>query len=78
MTEPTPPDPSDLPGPADPGKKPESLLWKVVKSAIAPDVLEDGGHDAPLSPRGRLIFWGVVSVLVIAIVVLFAITLAQK
>ena len=72
MTEPTPPEP------ADPGKKPDSLLWKVVKSAIAPDVLEDGGHDAPLSPRGRLIFRGVVSVLVIAIVVLFAITLAQK
>ena len=49
-----------------------------MKSAIAPDVLEDGGQDAPLSSRGRLLFYGVVSVLVIAIVVLFAITLAQK
>jgi hypothetical protein len=54
------------------------LLRRVVKSAIAPDVLEDGGKDAPLTPRGRIIFWGVVSVLVIAIAVLFVVTLARK
>jgi hypothetical protein len=78
VNDPIPPDPnSNEPGP-DPTKKSDSLLWKVVKSAIAPDVLEDGGHDAPLSARGRLLFLGVVSVLVIAIIVLFAITLAQK
>ena len=67
MTEPTEPEP-EKPG----------LLWRVVKSAIAPDVLEDGGKDAPLTPRGRIIFYGVVSVLVVAIAILFVETLAQK
>ena len=51
---------------------------RSLQSAIAPDVLEDGGHDAPLSPRGRLLFWGTVSVLVIAIAVLFVVTLARN
>ena len=68
MTEPQKP-----PEPEKPG-----LLWRVVKSAIAPDVLEDGGQDAPLTPRGRIIFYSVVSVLVVAIAILFVATLAQK
>jgi hypothetical protein len=76
MTDPMPPDPND---PANrPGPEQKPLLWKVLKSAIAPDVLDDGGHDAPLSSRGRLLFYGVISVLVIAIVVLLLITVAQK
>ena len=74
MTQP-PPEPGQ--GPQGPPEKP-SLLWRVVKSAIAPDVLEDGGKDAPLTPRGRIIFYGVVSVLVVAIAILLAATLAQK
>jgi hypothetical protein len=79
VTDPTPPDPNDPANrPEDPAAEKPSLLWKVVKSAIAPDVLEDGGQDAPLSARGRWLFWGVVAALVIAILILFAITLAQK
>jgi hypothetical protein len=50
----------------------------LVKSAFAPDVLEDGGQDAPLSPRGRLLFRAVVGVLVVAIAILSVVTLAQK
>ncbi len=65
-----------------PGTEPEperpSLLRRVVKSAFAPDVLEDGGQDAPLSPRGRLLYRALVGVLVVAFAVLFVITLAQK
>ena len=64
----------DPPGDTD---SQEPLLWRVVRSAIAPPVLEDGGHDAPLSPRGRILFWGTVSVLVVAIAVLFVVTLAR-
>jgi hypothetical protein len=41
---------------------------------FAPDVLEDGGKDAPLSPRGRLIFWSIVTLLVVGIVVLLLVT----
>jgi hypothetical protein len=55
----------------------EPLLWRVVRSAIAPPVLDDGGQDAPLSPRGRVLFWGTVSVLVVAIAVLFVVMLAR-
>jgi hypothetical protein len=76
VTDPIPPDPNDPVNRPEPEKKP--LLWRVAKSAIAPDVLDDGGHDAPLSSRGRLLFYGVTSVLVIAIVVLLLITVAQK
>ena len=43
---------------------------------FAPAVLQDGGHDAPMSPRGRILFWGTVSVLTAALVVVFVITLA--
>ena len=62
--------------PDDPDGR-EPLLWRVVRSAIAPPVLDDGGHDAPLSPRGRVLFWGTVSVLVAAIAVLFVVMLAR-
>jgi hypothetical protein len=54
------------------------LLWRVVRSALAPEVLEDGGRDAPLTPRGKILFWGTVVVLVIAISILFVITLAER
>jgi hypothetical protein len=66
--EPTEPEPEPPPPKA-------SLTWRLVRSVFAPDVLEDGGHDAPLSPRGRLLFRGV---LVIGIVVLLVVTVAQK
>jgi hypothetical protein len=55
-----------------------ALLWRVLKSAIAPDVLEDAGRDAPLSPRGRLLFWGSIILLSVAVAILFVITLAQR
>jgi hypothetical protein len=62
--------------PDDPDVR-EPLLWRVVRSAIAPPVLDDGGQDAPLSPRGRVLFWGAVSVLVVALAVLFVVMLAR-
>ena len=37
----------------------------------------DGGHDAPLSARGRILFWTTVAVLVLAIAALFVATLAR-
>jgi hypothetical protein len=56
----------------------DSLGWRLVRSVFAPDVLQDGGQDAPLSPRGRLLFRGIVGILVIGIVVLLVITVARK
>ena len=50
------------------------LLSRMVRAVFAPDVLEDGGKDAPLSPRGRIIFWSIVSLLVVGIVVLLVAT----
>ena len=73
MTEPVEPEPAPESGPPK-----ESLMWRVVRAAFAPDVLEDGGHDTPLSPRGRLLFRGVVGVLVLGIVVLLVITAARN
>ena len=64
--------------PQEPRPERPSLGWRLVKSVFAPDVLEDGGQDAPLSPRGKWLFRGVVAVLVAAFVVVFVITLAQK
>jgi hypothetical protein len=72
VTEPEPPGPPELPE-----EEPEPLLWRVLRSTIAPPVLGDGGHDAPLSARGRLVFYGCVGVMVIAIAVLFVLTLAK-
>jgi hypothetical protein len=64
------------PGPdPDPGAEP--FAFRLIRSVIAPPVLGDGGHDAPMSPRGRLLFWATVSVLVVAIVILFVATLAK-
>jgi hypothetical protein len=74
------PDPDSGSGPPENqhGKQQESLFFRVVRSAIAPDVLEDGGSDAPLSRRGKLVFYGVVGVLVVAIVVLLLVTAANQ
>jgi hypothetical protein len=77
-----PPDPGDWPPPEDRPQseldpRPEPLLWKVLRSTIAPDVLSEAGHDAPLSPRGRILFWGTVAVLVLAIAVLFVVTVSK-
>jgi hypothetical protein len=55
----------------------EPLLWRVLRSTIAPPVLEDGGRDAPLGRRGRILFWGTVSVLGAAIALLFVLTIAK-
>jgi hypothetical protein len=68
---------TDAPDPAEPPTK-DSLGWRLVRSVFAPDVLEDGGQDAPLSPRGKFLFRGIVAVLVVAIAALFVITLSQK
>jgi hypothetical protein len=68
-----------LPDAAEPEEeRPEGLLHRVVRSAIAPDVLQDGGHDAPLSRRGRIAFYAVVAVLVVAIVVLLLVTASSR
>jgi hypothetical protein len=56
----------------------EGLFHRVVRSVIAPDVLEDGGHDAPLSARGRILFYSVVGVLVVGIVVLLLVTASSR
>ena len=61
-----------------PGDGREPFLSRMVRSVFAPDVLEDGGRDAPLSPRGRIIFWSVVTVLVVGIVILLLVTAAQR
>ena len=62
----------------DPPEEREPLLWRVFRSAIAPDVLQDGGRDAPLSRRGRLVFYGIVSALVGGVAILFVLTLAHR
>ena len=59
------------------GEPQERFVPRILRSMIAPDVLGDAGHDAPLSRRGRLLFWGTVSVLVVAIAVLFLVTASR-
>ena len=76
MNEPNEPDRSEEPQP--PEEERPGLLWRVVKSAIAPDVLDDAGHDAPLTRRGRILFWGTIIVLTVAVVILFVVTLANR
>jgi hypothetical protein len=74
--------PEDRPGPPasnrGPDDGPAPLLSRLVRSVFAPDVLEDGGRDAPLSPRGRIIFRSIVTVLVVAIAVLLVVTATSR
>jgi hypothetical protein len=60
-----------------PNDGPAPLLSRLVRSVFAPDVLEDGGRDAPLSARGRIIFWSIVGVLVVGIVILLLVTASR-
>jgi hypothetical protein len=69
------PDPEQ---PEKPEQQQDSLFSRVIRSAIAPDVLEDGGADAPLSSRGRVVFYAIVAVLVVAIVVLLLVTASSN
>jgi hypothetical protein len=64
--------------PTPPPEEPEPRVRRVLRSFIAPDVLQDGGRDAPLTPRGRILFWATIVVLVVAVAVLFVITLAER
>ncbi len=66
----------DRPEP-EPDPSPEPFLFRILRSTIAPPVLGDAGHDAPLSRRGRILFWGTVSVLVVAVAVLFLATASR-
>jgi hypothetical protein len=66
----------DGPRPGE-GEPQEPFFPRILRSMIAPDVLGDAGHDAPLSRRGRILFWGTVSVLVVAIAVLFLVTVSK-
>ncbi len=61
-----------------PPEEREPLGWRVLRSLIAPDVLQDGGRDAPLTPRGRILFWGTIAALVLAVSILFVVTLTSK
>ena len=78
MTDPDddrPEQPASSPGPND---RPAPLLSRLVRSVFAPDVLEDGGRDAPLSRRGRIVFWSIVAVLVAGIAVLLVVTAVSR
>jgi hypothetical protein len=66
------------PEPQPPVERQEPFLFRLVRTAIAPPVLKDGGRDAPMSRRGRIVFTAVVSVLVVAIVVLLVAVSAQR
>jgi hypothetical protein len=76
-------DPDDDRSPQPPSNRgpndgPAPLLSRLVRSVFAPDVLEDGGRDAPLSPRGRIIFWSIVTILVVGIVILLLVTASSN
>ncbi len=73
MTEPDAP-----PEPEPPPEAREGLGGRLWRAVFAPDVLEDGGRDTPLTPRGRILFWGTIVVLVLAVGTLFVITLAER
>jgi hypothetical protein len=60
-----------------PEERQEPLLFRMVRAAIAPSVLKDGGRDAPLSRRGRIVFWAIVSVLVVGIAVLLLVSASR-
>ena len=61
-----------------PPEEREGLGSRLWRSIFAPDVLEDGGRDAPLTPRGRILFWGTIAVLILAVGILFVVTLSSK
>jgi hypothetical protein len=78
VTEPEPP--PDDPDPqlaSELTPRDEPFLLRILRSTIAPPVLGDGGHDAPMTQRGKYLFYGAVGVLVMAIAVLFVLTLAK-
>ena len=74
MTEPQ--DPRDRPA-SEPDPRGEPLLFRVLRTAIAPPVLKDGGADAPMTRRGRIIFWSIVTVLVGGIAVLLLVSASR-
>ena len=78
MTNPDDDHPREPASNGGPSAGPAPLLSRLVRSVFAPDVLEDGGRDAPLSPRGRIIFWSIVTVLVVGIVVLLLVTASSR
>ena len=50
----------------------------MLKSAIAPDVLQNTGHDTPLTPQNHILFWNTIAILTITITILFIITLTNR
>jgi hypothetical protein len=71
VTEPPADRPDSVERPAaEPGPRREPFLFRLVRTAIAPPVLQDGGADVPMSRRGRIVFWTTVTLLVIGITVL--------
>ena len=64
----------DRPEPPAPNRGPDDgpapLLSRLVRSVFAPDVLERRRQGRAPSPRGRLIFRSIVTILVVAIAVL--------
>ena len=64
--------------PREPEEHRENFLFRLVRTAIAPPVLKDGGRDAPMSRRGRIVFWATVGVLTVAIAVLLVASLARS
>ena len=71
-------DGADPPGENVPKDPQAPLFSRLARAVFAPDVLEDGGKDAPMSPRGRLIFRSVVGLLVVGIAVLLVVTAASR
>jgi hypothetical protein len=68
---------TDPPDRGDPDRE-EPFLFRLVRTALAPPVLKDGGRDAPLSRRGRIVFWSIVSILVAGIAVLLVVTATSR
>ena len=75
MSDPDGPDEQGEPSP--PAVRKEPFLFQLLRTAIAPPVLDDGGHDAPLSARGRILFWATVGILAGGIAVVLVLTLAK-
>ena len=75
---PEPPAAKPEPPAPEPEPRREPFLFQLIRTAIAPPVLKDGGKDAPMSPRGRIIFRATVTVLVVAIAVLLVVTATSR